>query len=105
MCAANETTGTLDTGAAKHLACWRVKTHPLIFSLNPAAFDEQIACTLRNYRDQDWTALKLRNAPQTTTPCVEPRPASKTRPARNPRRRPLRSSHATVRGIARATYL
>src|SRR6266516_1636113 len=43
---------------AEHLAGWQVAVHPLIFSYNPAAFDEQIAFTLRRYRDMDWEMLQ-----------------------------------------------
>jgi|HubBroStandDraft_6_1064221.scaffolds.fasta_scaffold305515_2 hypothetical protein len=58
MRAANETIGARDTAIAKHLTGCRVEAHPLIFSHSPATLDEQIAQTLRNYRDQDWTALQ-----------------------------------------------
>ncbi len=41
-----------------HLPGWSVSMNPLIFSHNPAAFDEQIVFTLKAYRDQDWEKLK-----------------------------------------------
>src|ERR1700722_15632383 len=44
----------LEEGAAKHLPNWRVEIRPFIFSYSTAAFDEQIAYTLRTYRELDW---------------------------------------------------
>lgn len=37
---------------------WRVEFQPLIFSFSPAAFDEQIAFTLKAYRGVDWERLQ-----------------------------------------------
>jgi hypothetical protein len=41
-----------------HLEDWRVEFQPLIFSYSPAAFDDQIAFTLRQYRDLRWDAVR-----------------------------------------------
>lgn len=45
------------------LAGWDVQVHPLIFSRSPAAFDEQIAFTLRAYRGLEWEALQREQRP------------------------------------------
>ena len=37
--------------------------HPLIFSYDPAAFDEQTAYTLKAYRGEDWNTLKAKQRP------------------------------------------
>ena len=42
---------------------WRVSVHPLIYSHSPSAFDEQLAYTLRTYRNADWAALQLEQRP------------------------------------------
>ena len=42
---------------------WQVSIQPLIFSHSPSAFDEQIAYTLRAYRNADWAALQLEQRP------------------------------------------
>jgi len=42
---------------------WDVKYHPLIFSRNPAAFDEQIAFTLKAYRGENWEKLQKEARP------------------------------------------
>ena len=42
---------------------WTVDIHPLIFSRSPAAFDEQIAFTLKAYRGQDWEVLQNEQRP------------------------------------------
>jgi hypothetical protein len=52
---------TLET--ASHLPGWQVELRPLIFSRSPAAFDEQIAFTLRSYRGRDWEALQHEQRP------------------------------------------
>jgi hypothetical protein len=44
--------------AHKYLEGWQVEIRPLIFSHSPAAFDEQIAFTLRAYRGVSWDVLK-----------------------------------------------
>ena len=45
------------------LAGWRVEIQPLIFSYSPAAFDEQIAFTLRAYRNANWEKLQKEARP------------------------------------------
>ena len=42
---------------------WHVAIHPLVFSYSPAAFDEQIAFTLKSYRDEDWETLQRDKRP------------------------------------------
>ncbi len=49
--------------AQKHLDAWHVELQPLIFSHSPAAFDEQIAFTLRAYRGLDWEAVQRDKRP------------------------------------------
>lgn len=46
-----------------HLPGWRVEIHPLIFSHSPAAFDEQIAFTLKAYRGQNWEKVQKESRP------------------------------------------
>ncbi|MCH7586716.1 MAG: hypothetical protein IIC78_01570 [Chloroflexi bacterium] len=46
-----------------HLEDWHVHFQPLIFSYSPAAFDEQIAYTLRAYRGVDWATLRDQHRP------------------------------------------
>lgn len=48
---------------SEHLKGWQVEMTPLIFSYNPAAFDEQIAYTLKSYRDVDWEQLRREERP------------------------------------------
>jgi hypothetical protein len=50
---------------------WRVEIHPLIFSRSPAAFDEQIAFTLRAYRGRDWELLQKEERPSYGDPRLE----------------------------------
>lgn len=45
------------------LADWHVEVQPLIFSYSPAAFDEQIAFTLKAYRNADWELLQQEERP------------------------------------------
>jgi len=45
------------------LVRWDVRLHPLIFSRNPAGFDEQIAYTLREYQNTDWETLRQEQRP------------------------------------------
>ena len=40
-----------------------MEIRPLIFSRNPAAFDEQIAFTLSAYRGEDWERLQREERP------------------------------------------
>jgi len=42
---------------------WEVEVRPLVFSRNPAAFDEQISFTLRQYRGMDWETLQREQRP------------------------------------------
>jgi hypothetical protein len=48
---------------SKHLDGWEVQMNPLIFSYNPAAFDEQIRYTLESYRGLDWELLQKEARP------------------------------------------
>jgi hypothetical protein len=50
---------------------WQVEYQPLIFSYNPAAFDEQIAFTLKAYRDIDWESLQKERRPAYGKPSLE----------------------------------
>lgn len=53
------------------LADWRVEVRPLIFSYSPSAFDEQIAYTLRAYRQADWEKLRQEHRPRYGNPARE----------------------------------
>lgn len=53
------------------LADWHVEVQPLIFSHSPAAFDEQIAFTLRAYRNADWELLQKEKRPAYGNPSRE----------------------------------
>ncbi len=48
---------------SKHLVGWDVQMNPLIFSYNPAAFDEQIRYTLQSYRGVNWELLQKEARP------------------------------------------
>ena len=61
---------------SKHLEGWTVDIRPLIFSYNPAAFDEQTDYTLRAYREQDWNALRNDKRPSYGDPRREAETAS-----------------------------
>lgn len=54
-----------------HLATWTYTLHPLIYSHSPAALDEQIAYTLRAYREQDWHSLRHEKRPSYGDPHQE----------------------------------
>ena len=54
-----------------YLAGWEYHLHPLIFSHSPAAFDEQIAYTLRAYRHTDWELLQADKRPAYGDPSAE----------------------------------
>lgn len=54
-----------------HLPGWKVDMHPMIFSTSPAGFDEQIAFTLRAYRDKNWELLQKEQRPIYGDPRVE----------------------------------
>jgi hypothetical protein len=43
---------------------WRMEWRPLIFSFSPAAFDEQIAFTLRAYRGLEWESVRRDQRPE-----------------------------------------
>lgn len=60
----------------KGLEGWRVELHPLVFSHSPAAFDEQIAFTLRAYRDRDWERLRRERRTRYGDPIREAETAS-----------------------------
>lgn len=54
--------------AQTYLQGWHVEIQPLIFSHSPAAFDEQIAFTLRTYRGVSWEALQKEERPSYGNP-------------------------------------
>ncbi len=54
-----------------HLQGWQVEYRPLIFAHNPAAFDEQIAFTLKHYRDKDWEEVQREKRPVYGNPARE----------------------------------
>ncbi|MDJ0754150.1 MAG: hypothetical protein QNJ45_11565 [Ardenticatenaceae bacterium] len=54
-----------------HLAGWHVEMRPLIYSFNPAAFDEQIAYTMKAYRGQDWEIVRQESRPSYGNPREE----------------------------------
>ncbi len=57
--------------AQNHLKGWHVEYQPLIFSFSPSAFDEQIAFTLKAYRDTDWSILQKDKRPSYGNPAHE----------------------------------
>lgn len=68
----------LQDNLTSHLAGWTYELHPLIFSHNPAAFDEQIAFTLRAYRGRDWEQLQKEKRPVYGDPRAEAETAQET---------------------------
>jgi len=54
-----------------YLEGWQVEFQPLIFSFSLAAFDEQIAFTLRAYRGIDWEDLQREHRPSYGNPALE----------------------------------
>ena len=67
-----ETTAERDTLLAqKYLDGWQVEYQPLVFSYTPAAFDEQIAFTLKAYRGIDWERLQKEQRPTYGRPLLE----------------------------------
>lgn len=48
---------------SEQLIGWQVDIQPLIFSHSPAAFDEQIAFTLRVYRGLSWEHVQREERP------------------------------------------
>lgn len=65
---------------AETLAGWQMAVRPLIFSYSPAAFDEQIAYTLRAYRDGDWETLRQEQRPAYGNPAREAETATEDEP-------------------------
>lgn len=57
--------------AQKFLVGWQVAVQPLIFSYSPAAFDEQIAFTLKAYHGIDWDRLRKERRPSYGRPDLE----------------------------------
>jgi hypothetical protein len=55
----------------QHLTDWHIEYRLLIFSYNPAAFDEQTAYTLRQYRNADWETLRCEKRPAYGNPVHE----------------------------------
>ena len=55
----------------EHLKGWGVQIQPLIFSYSPAAFDEQTAFTLKQYRGRDWETLQREQRPSYGSPARE----------------------------------
>jgi hypothetical protein len=58
-------------GCDRWLTGWRTELRPLIFSSSPSALDEQIAFTLRTYRDTDWQILRQDRRPSYGDPARE----------------------------------
>jgi hypothetical protein len=57
---------------------WQVSVHPLVYSRSPSALDEQIAYTLRTYRDADWATLQLEQRPHDGDSRLEAETASES---------------------------
>lgn len=73
----NPTQGdALFTVTTRALDGWQVEIRPLIFSRSPAAFDEQIAYTLRTYRAQNWEVVQRQQRPAYGSPIRESETAS-----------------------------
>jgi hypothetical protein len=53
------------------LVAWSINVHPLIFAYSPAALDEQIAFTLKSYRNADWESLQQEKRPSYGNPRQE----------------------------------
>lgn len=66
-----ENVDAIDLALVRHLSGWHSAAHPLIFSFNAAAFDEQIAYTLREYQGQDWETLRRERRPHFGNPVRE----------------------------------
>ena len=64
--------------SSRHLRDWQVNFRPLIFSFSPSAFDEQIAFTLEQYRDEDWGTLQREKRPAYGNPREEAEMASES---------------------------
>lgn len=50
---------------------WQVEVRPLVYAYSPAAFDEQIAFTLRAYRGLSWERLRAERRPAYGDPARE----------------------------------
>jgi hypothetical protein len=50
---------------------WHVEYRPMVFSHSPAAFDEQVAFTLKAYRDTNWERLQQEKRPSYGDPARE----------------------------------
>lgn len=59
----------------RRLDGWHVEVHPMIFSSSPAAFDEQVAFTLKAYRGLNWEILQKAKRPRYGDPGRESEPA------------------------------
>jgi len=59
----------------RRLDGWHVEVHPMIFSSSPAAFDEQVAFTLKAYRGLNWEILQKAKRPRYGHPGRESEPA------------------------------
>ena len=59
---------------------WHIEIRPLIFSYSPAAFDEQTAYTIRQYRGQDWEQLQREKRPAYGNPAREAETATEDEP-------------------------
>jgi hypothetical protein len=55
----------------RHLHGWHIEYRPMIFSSSPAAFDEQIAFTLKAYRGINWEILQKEKRPRYGDPSRE----------------------------------
>lgn len=67
-----ETTAERDALLSQEfLKGWQVECQPLIFSYSPAAFDEQIAFTLKAYRGVNWERLQKEQCPSYGNPSLE----------------------------------
>jgi hypothetical protein len=66
-----EERSTLQRDLPQHLSDWNWSLHPLIFSRDPAAFDEQIRFTLATYRNADWQILRNKDRPIYGNPAQE----------------------------------
>ena len=52
----------------RRLDGWHVEYRPMIFSSSPAAFDEQVAFTLKAYRGLNWEILQKEKRPRYRDP-------------------------------------
>ncbi len=66
----------ITAAAGELLKGWKVDLRPLVFSFNPAAFDEQIAYTQSAYGNTDWNQLRLQHRPTYCDPRIETETAS-----------------------------